>query len=156
MVSLINFFYNGVVEGSSNDLITITKYAKELEIKGIVNSGQDTKPLKLELLEKKSKVNEQLQNLQSSISDSEASSLEEDDLKVLYERIDTSVVEKNIPPETKSVSFKSVPQVKRPLSPSLVSQHVQQKKIALVQKSSLLSEGIQYIFFKLSKYILYL
>ena len=52
---LMNFVYNGTVEGSTADLVDLTKYAKELHIQGLVNDGSNKgKPL-IELLETTSK-----------------------------------------------------------------------------------------------------
>jgi hypothetical protein len=90
MVCLVNFLYNGKAEGSSNDLVTVSKYAKELQIKGLVNSGHKTQPFQLELLEKK-KVEEQLQKLQSHEYDSDSNSSEDEDLQIIYESVQESL-----------------------------------------------------------------
>lgn len=77
-----------MAEGTSEDILALTKDAKELNVIGLTNSGHSDKPLlKLELLQKKKKIHEQLQKLQSkNDSDSESSSSEEDFLEIVYER----------------------------------------------------------------------
>ncbi len=89
MVCLVNFLYNGIAEGSSGDLVTVSKYAKELQVKGLV-SGHGKQPFQLELLEKR-KVEEQLQKLQSHECDSESSSSEDEDLQIIYEHVQESL-----------------------------------------------------------------
>jgi hypothetical protein len=86
MVCLVNFLYNGIAEGSSDDLVTVSKYAKELQVKGLVNSGHGAQQFQLELLEKR-KVEEQLQKLQSHECDSDSNSSEDEDLQIVFENV---------------------------------------------------------------------
>lgn len=121
MVCLVNFLYNGIVEGSSDDLVKVSKYAKELQVKGLVNSGHSTQPFQLELLEKR-KVEEQLQTLQSNESESDSSSEEDEDLQIVFEKkIKESLpLKKNESAETtdKSYSSETVSKRKRNVSQS--------------------------------------
>lgn len=143
LVLLVNFFYHGAIEGSSDDIVTLSKYAKELHVKGIVNSGNNARPLKLELLESKSKVKEQLQKLQqSNDSDSGSSSSEEDDLQVVYEK----KCDVNQAARTESTNNKTVApsnKSKRAISPTLVTTTTtQEKKIKVVlERKASTSEG---------------
>ncbi len=114
---LVNFLYKGIAEGSSDEIIILTKYAKELQVNGIVSSGQSKKPLKLELLERKIKVKEQLKNLQSNESDSESSSFEDDELQIVFEK-NVTETSKPIAMGIHNESLKCAPGRKRPISPS--------------------------------------
>jgi len=82
---LMNFVYNGTVEGSTADLVDLTKYAKDLHVQGLVsdgsNYGQKSKPL-IELLETTSKANSQLEQLNEMDSPSES----EDELCIVFEK----------------------------------------------------------------------
>ena len=81
----MNFVYNGTVEGSTADLVDLTKYAKDLHVQGLVNdgsnNGQKSKPL-IELLETTSKANSQLEQLNEMDSPSES----EDELCIVFEK----------------------------------------------------------------------
>ena len=64
IVMLMNFIYNGTVEGCTDDLMLLTKYAKELNVQGLFNVGCNKgKPL-IELLVTNSKANSQLEQLE--------------------------------------------------------------------------------------------
>lgn len=134
MVCLVNFLYNGIAEGSSDDLVTVSKYAKELQVKGLVNSGHSTQPFQLELLEKR-KVEEQLQKLQSDESDSDSNSEEDEDLQIVFEKnIQESFPVKKIEvAETIDKSYPSevVSKRKRSISQSCATAHTEKKKLVL-------------------------
>ncbi|XP_046456926.1 zinc finger and BTB domain-containing protein 18-like [Daphnia pulex] len=91
MVCLVNYLYNGIAEGSSVDLVTVSTYAKELQVKGLVKlHGKEQ--FQVEILEKR-KVEEQLQKLQSHEieCDSDSSSNEDEDLQIIYENVQESL-----------------------------------------------------------------
>jgi Mn-dependent DtxR family transcriptional regulator len=89
MVCLVNYLYNGIAEGSLVDLVTVSQYAKELKVKGLVKlHGKEQ--FQVEILEKK-KVEEQLQKLQSHECDSDSSSDEDEDLQIIYENVQESL-----------------------------------------------------------------
>ncbi|XP_057369580.1 modifier of mdg4-like [Daphnia carinata] len=132
MVCLVNFLYNGIAEGSSDDLVTVSKYAKELQVKGLVNSGPSTQPFQLELLEKR-KVEEQLQKLQSDDSDSDSSSEEDEDLQIVFEKNiqESFPVKKSETAETSDKNYPSEPvsKRKRSISQSCATARIEKKKV---------------------------
>ncbi|KAI9559070.1 putative longitudils lacking protein [Daphnia sinensis] len=134
MVCLVNFLYNGIAEGSSDDLVTVSKYAKELQVKGLVNSGHSTQPFQLVLLEKR-KVEEQLEKLQSDESDSDSSSEEDEDLQIVFEKNiqESFPVQKNEAAETtdKSCTSEVVSKRKRSDSQSCTTARGEKKKLVL-------------------------
>lgn len=132
LLLLVNFIYNGRVEGTSEDLIALSKYGKELQIEGLINSGRSTQPLQLEVLEqRKDQVNKQLHQLQDSHSDSEdIESCEEDELTIVFEKNQQS--EEKAQNSTVQASSDSS---KRPLSPTSCSPATVKKKCQKVPSS---------------------
>lgn len=147
LVLLVNFFYCGAIEGSSDDIVTLSKYAKELHVKGIVSGGSSTRPLQLELLERKTKVKEQLQKLQqSNDSDSVSSSSdEEDDLQIVYQRKVDDNKRERIETTAKTAThnqFRNAPKSKRSISPCLVPTQEKKSKVLPDQRLSTSAGGI--------------
>lgn len=117
---LMNFIYNGTVEGCTDDLMLLTKYAKELNVQGLFNVGCNKgKPL-IELLETNSKANSQLEQLKQ-LENAESGSESEDELCIVFERHGSSrkpdtVVTNH--PESSNCGVKSGLKNKQSLSPS--------------------------------------
>ena len=88
MTLLVKFLYQGSVEGISDELVTLSQYARELCVEGLLNSVRGTKPVRLELIDKKEAAKLELEKLLTIDSDSNSCSSDEDDISVLYENLE--------------------------------------------------------------------
>ena len=118
LLCLVNFFYSGVVLGSSEELVSISKYAKELNVNGLVNSGS-ANTLKLGLLEKKNIVTEQLDQMDDQI-ESDCDYTSDEDVEIVFEK---NTSQKSDPTESKVSSGK------RPVSPNASTAAVKKKSL---------------------------
>ena len=85
---LVDFMYQGYVNGSQDELLILFQYAKELQLEGLVNSSQNTKPVISDLIDTRSAARMELKKLQTISSDSETCSSEDEDISILYENLE--------------------------------------------------------------------
>ena len=140
MLLLVNFLYKGIASASAEEILMVSKYGKEFQIRGMVNSRPTPNPWRLELLQ----VKEQLKKLQSDASDSELSSAEEDELQIVYEKnIVTTTKPATATTTQKQISEKCSSGRKRTISSSSGVQVpiIQNKKKASVQEPLVADAG---------------
>ena len=88
MALLVDFSYQGYVNGSQDQLLILFDYAKDLRVEGLVNSSQNTKPVISDLIDTRSAAKLELKKLQTIDSDSDSCSSEDEDISILYENLE--------------------------------------------------------------------
>jgi len=98
---LLQFSYQGHVNGSQEEILLLFKYAKELKVEGLINSSR--KPVISDLLDTRSAAAMELKKLQTIDSDSDSCSSEDEDISILFENLER---DKRPPSVTQTVSEK--------------------------------------------------
>ena len=98
---LLQFSYQGHVNGSQEEILLLFEYAKELKVEGLINSSR--KPVISDLLDTRSAAAMELKKLQTIDSDSDSCSSQDEDISILFENLER---DKRPPSVTQTVSEK--------------------------------------------------